>query len=295
MINSSLKLLIMKNYCSCISCKKVYGIKGIITHYARSHGSDAEKAKYSSGYNGKYHILAERAVIRKENEKLIYNLNPRLCLHCNNIIPFEDDLNNKFCNHSCAASYSNKKRADDGWEMSEETKQQISDKNTGKTYTKLTHVICCKCNVSFNLECRPDRDLSKIRCDGCIRISRLRHRPARDITKLKDYRLACSFKFNLKDYPTEFDFTLIESFGWYKAANHGNNLYGVSRDHMVSVRYGFDNNIDPTLIAHPANCKLMQHSLNVKKYTDNSITYKELLIKIKGWDLKYPTKVMGNR
>lgn len=281
----------MKNYCSCISCKKEYSNKGIFTHFARSHGTDIEKSKYSMGYNGKYDVLAERVSTRKENEKLIYNLNPRLCLYCNNIIPFEDNLNNKFCNHRCAATYTNNNRINNGYIVSIETKFKISEQTTGKSYKRLTNVACYKCGISFQLMCGPKIDLSKICCDVCKHIVRHRKIAALDLAKLKDYRLACKFRFSLNKYPSEFDFTLIESFGWYKAANHGNNLYGVSRDHMVSVRYGFDNNVDPEIIAHPANCKLMQHSLNVKKYISNSITYDELLIRIKEWDLKYSTKV----
>jgi hypothetical protein len=34
------------------------------------------------------------------------------------------------------------------------------------------------------------------------------------------------------------------------------NLGGVSRDHMIAVRDGFNLGIDPKLLSHPANCKL---------------------------------------
>ena len=33
-------------------------------------------------------------------------------------------------------------------------------------------------------------------------------------TPLTNYRADCKFKFNLKDYPDEFDFDLIKQFGW---------------------------------------------------------------------------------
>ena len=277
----------MINLCSCINCKKEYSNKGIFTHFDRSHGTDDVKSKYATGYNGKYDILAERVAIRKENEKSEYDLNPRRCLQCNTKIEFESDPENTFCNRSCSATYTNKKRIDDGWKMSEETKHLISNKVSGKSYKKLVDICCCVCDKSFQMMCGPRLNLSKIRCDICRHITKHRKTVALDLSKLKDYRLACKFRFGLNKYPAEFDFTLIESYGWYKASNHGNNLFGVSRDHMVSVRYGFDNNIDPTIIAHPANCKLMRHNLNVKKYINNSITYEELLIKIKEWDIKY--------
>ncbi len=120
-----------------------------------------------------------------------------------------------------------------------------------------------------------------------IRPPRLRSPIICDLTKLVEYRLACKFNFNLKDFPNEFDFSLIEKHGWYKPANKGNNLYGVSRDHMISVRYGFDNNIDPKILSHPANCKLLPHAENHAKHTKNSITLEELEIKIITWNIKY--------
>lgn len=116
------------------------------------------------------------------------------------------------------------------------------------------------------------RDYSEVR----------KHRSA-----LINYRADCAFKFNLKDYPNEFNFSLIEECGWYRPKNRGDNLTGVSRDHMISVRYGFDNNIPTEHLSHPANCKLLQHGKNVSKGTKNSITYDELLIRIKEWDEKY--------
>lgn len=104
---------------------------------------------------------------------------------------------------------------------------------------------------------------------------------------LVNYRADCAFKFNLSDYPDEFDFSLIESHGWYKPKNRGDNLNGVSRDHAVSVRYGFDHNIPSKHLAHPANCILMRHGENVSKYSKNSMSYEELLNRIDSWDKKY--------
>ena len=101
------------------------------------------------------------------------------------------------------------------------------------------------------------------------------------------YRQACVFKFALNDYPDEFDFSLIEKYGWYRPKNRGNNLNGISRDHMVSVRYGFDNDIDPEIISHPANCQLMRHKENVSKHIYCEITLEELQERIEVWNNKY--------
>jgi len=104
---------------------------------------------------------------------------------------------------------------------------------------------------------------------------------------LANYRADCAFKFNLADYSAEFDFTLIESYGWYKPKNRGDNLTGISRDHSVSVRYGFDHNIPAEHLAHPANCVLMQHGKNVSKGKNISMSYDDLLNRIEAWDNKY--------
>ena len=109
-----------------------------------------------------------------------------------------------------------------------------------------------------------------------------KNRPA-----LTNYRADCAFKFNLADYPEEFDFVLIETYGWYKPKNKGNNLTGVSRDHAVSVRYGFDNNLPAEHLSHPANCVIMQHGKNSSKGKNNTMSYEELLKRIETWDIKY--------
>lgn len=67
----------------------------------------------------------------------------------------------------------------------------------------------------------------------------------------------------------------------------GNNLSGVSRDHMISIKYGYDNHIDPYLISHPANCKLLIHSENMKKNIKCSLTIDELITRVKNWNKIY--------
>ena len=101
------------------------------------------------------------------------------------------------------------------------------------------------------------------------------------------YRNKCSFNFNLSDFPEEFNFSLIEEFGWYKAKNKGNNLKGVSRDHIISVKYGWKNSISHEIISHPANCQLMIHNENVSKGEKCDLTLEDLMKKIKEWDEKY--------
>ena len=103
----------------------------------------------------------------------------------------------------------------------------------------------------------------------------------------KAYRPSCEFQFTLSDYPEEFDFKLIQEHGWYSPSNKDNNLKGISRDHLYSVKDGFINKVDPTIISHPANCKLVIHTDNQRKNVKSDITLEGLKERINIWNLKY--------
>ncbi|MDA3781334.1 MAG: hypothetical protein PF487_14075, partial [Bacteroidales bacterium] len=109
----------------------------------------------------------------------------------------------------------------------------------------------------------------------------------RNMSEYQKYYRQCQFKFNLSNYPNEFDFELIKQYGWYRAKNHGDNLNGVSRDHMISVKFGYENKISSEIIRHPANCQLMRHNENVSKYKNCSISLEELINKIDIWNTKW--------
>lgn len=131
------------------------------------------------------------------------------------------------------------------------------------------------------------RNLSDASKNAVIRKPRDYSEVRKNRSALENYRADCSFKFNLSDYPDEFDFTLIESYGWYKPKNRGDNLTGVSRDHIVSVKYGFDNQLPAEHLSHPANCVLMKHGANVSKGKKIGMSYEDLLKRIEAWDKKY--------
>lgn len=267
------------NKCSCIHCKEIKSVKGIFVHVDRVHlGS----TKYSSGYNGKYKQLSEIASLKKEEKVNTYNQSPKVCSTCSNLLTYEQ-RRQKFCSANCSAINSNKTRAVNGWTFSYETRKKMSEQLTGKPYnpSKIEELICKECGITFNAKIyhKSPRTWCSLSC---------RRKKYSNGATLRSYRDQCAFHFNLKQFPEEFEFSLIEQYGWYKPSNKGNNLTGVSRDHMVSVRWGFENNIDPTIISHPANCKLMIHNSNISKGTDNSISYQELLNRIREWNLKYP-------
>ena len=54
-------------------------------------------------------------------------------------------------------------------------------------------------------------------------------------------------------------------------------------DHMYSVDEAYRNNIDPKIVSHPANCRIMIHNENNSKDSKSSITIEKLKERIKLW------------
>lgn len=206
------------------------------------------------------------------------------CLNCNNKFT-PKYRNNKFCSQSCSVSFNNKNRVGEKRHFSEQAKLNIR-----KTLYKRLNLDYVYENYDENPrycnECGNKLEYKKRNNKFC-NIKCKRKSDSKRLNEYQKYKKECEFKFNLSDYPDEFNFLLIEEYGWYKAKNRGNNINGVSRDHMISINYGYNNNIDPKIISHPANCELMRHTENIKKNYRNSISLDELIIKIERWNKKY--------
>lgn len=212
----------------------------------------------------------------KSKEKLVFNS----CKQCGKKIKSKI-----FCSQSCAATYNNKKRKGEKREFSTIGIQNIIEsikKRTNKNIDIEKYLnnpnYCKECNEQLKFKYRK-RTFCSIECK--------RKYDSKNVTEYQKYYRACSFDFNLSDYPTEFDFDLVKKYGWYSAKNHGNNLDGVSRDHMISIKFGYENKIDPTIIKHPANCQLLIHNNNSTKNTKCSLTLNELQNRITEWNEKY--------
>lgn len=243
-------------YCS-LSCRNIY-VNKYLRNYDKLLNTNKEKR------------------LKKEEE---YLLSPKIC-KCGEIIPYKKRENN-YCNHSCTATFTNSQK--DYSVIKESIKKGIHkyliDNNIREVGKVGIYDIVCKgCNITFQRN-RNDLRYCSNECKKNYR--------RKNTNALRMYRLDANFKFNLADYPDEFDFTLIEKYGWYSPSNKKNNLGGVSRDHMLSVKEGFEQGIDPKLLAHPANCKLMIHNENVSKHKTSSITLIELLQRIEAFDKKY--------
>ena len=193
-------------------------------------------------------------------------------------------IKNNFCSRSCAntrtLSEETKKKISDSIKISEKFKiASINNRiNKDRPLRVNEHKKCPICGKDFY----SSHKTCSLSCGEKLRYSYTKS------DKYKRYKFDCFFVFSLNDYPDEFDFDLIRQFGWYSPdTSKKPNKNGVSRDHMVSVMFGYKNNIDPKYIGHPANCKLLRQLDNVSKLDKCSITFDELLERIKVWEDKY--------
>lgn len=185
----------------------------------------------------------------------------------------------RHCSRRCANSR----------ERTEEFRATLRAKLSGVRYingvrTKPKSKVCKYCQAEFQYK----PGTSRVFCSDECKQKYMKVR--RDTSKKRGYiayKNACAFKFNLGDYPDEFDFELIRKYGWYQPTNRGNHPGGVTRDHIFSIFEGFKENISPDIISHPANCRLLLYAKNVSKNKKCDITIDELKERICRWELKY--------
>ncbi len=183
------------------------------------------------------------------------------CLECLNKFNGNIKQERKFCSKSCAIKNSNKNRL-----LTDDTKLKISNtlKNKPKKEKVIKERTCRNCDNSIFKK-------HKRICDECREIY------------YQYYRPSSNFDFDINLYKDKFDFSIVKEYGWYSPSNKGNNLGGISKDHLFSVKDGFINNVNTDIIKHPANCRLMIHKENNIKNYNSVITLDELLIRIKEW------------
>jgi hypothetical protein len=241
---------------SCQHCSKLFNI---------TPGSYGKFCSLSCG-------TTFRNKINLEKSKIKYNLNPTKCKCCQLTLEF-DKRKNKYCSISCASKITN-------LEFPRKSGPTAIEKFP---FSKIKFILCKHTNQYY----------SNRNSDGTIRKS------SPYIKTIKEqYYTSARFRFNVYHYPLEFDLSLIEKYGWYtcpglKRKGKPKNILGVSRDHIISVSYGFSNNIDPKIISHPANCRIMLHSDNKIKHNKCDLTIEQLLEKIDRWNQKYTEQATG--
>lgn len=91
------------------------------------------------------------------------------------------------------------------------------------------------------------------------------------------YRNKCNFNFDPFQYSFIPNLDLIKNLGMYHPIQNPN---GATRDHMVSIEYGWRNSVDPSIISHPANCQILTNIENVTKNDSCCLTLEELILRI---------------
>lgn len=245
--------------------------------------------------NPKYKEIRNSTIskLKKHKQKLQYTCNCVICdkpyiIECTENAYIKGNYR-KTCSKQCANLLT-----------LQHTDKEIKNQKIAKSLNKdKKFVICQYCGNSFQVNSKHKKFCCNEHAQKYKRYCKLPY-----ITQLSDkeklieikkiYKQECSFKFSLNDYPSEFNFDLIQQYGWYKPKNHGNNLNGISRDHIFSCNEAFKQLIDPYFISHPANCQLLQHNDNISKLDKCNITYEELIEKVNQWNIKYgkyPNKI----
>lgn len=205
---------------------------------------------------------------------------------------FENEYRHKkFCSQKCANSYSRSFQKSIKGKTKNIACTLCGEKQNAPIVCCLSKFKCDKCRglIKPCLNCELIFKANRKFCShDCASSYRRKQRSKNIKVSYNAYRRLCSFIFQLKKYPLEFDFSLIEKYGWYHASTSKHpNLDGVSRDHMYSVKEGFKNRIDPYYISHPANCRLVTQRNNSSKCTKCCITIESLKEKISEWNIKY--------
>lgn len=245
--------------CNQIRANKVYCSRSCRSYYVNKYMRDYTK-------------LSQTLLEKRQRDIDYYSKSPKLCLFCEKAIPFDKSKDNIFCDSSCSASYNNSCRSV-SWGDKISDGLKLYHYNKEKTFLNLK--LCLNCLSPFKR--------NKVFCSNSCKSNYYRGK----MSDYAVYKSLCQFKFNLSDFPDEFDFSLVRENGWYSPKNKRDNLKGVSRDHMFSIREGFNLNVLPKIIAHPANCKLLIHSDNISKNKKCSLTLEELLDRIEMFDSRH--------
>jgi len=286
MINRRIMEIIMAWKCK--HCKKEFDFERTTekANHSRWCKSNPKAKKYRDDNAKQSSIIANNNVDRIYGKKKEYNVKCGFCYKNLKVIEREKMFPKKeryYCNKTCSNSYSSNcywtedkvkeiKHDPEFGFKSDRLRMKAYEKLHNKKY-KFKKRYCKNCNIVLKSD---NRNLY------CSHVCKKEY-SRRNMNLYNAYRYDAGFVFKLNDYPDKFDFGLIKKYGWYAATNHGNNPNGIVRDHMVSVKYGFDNNIDPKIIGHPANCKLITLKENSYKHTNCSITIEQLLERIKNW------------
>ena len=238
--------------------------------------------------NPKYEEIRKRTIEKLSGEKVARNPHLMKCELCGKeyIVfctdkEFERGCYKKTCSDLCAKRITAKKSGEEkNKKISSTLRKKFS--SSREDYDENLGLYVRKCQICGK-EFRTKKHAQRFCSCKCAAKYRNKNR-IENKTEIELYKRQCQFVFALNEFPNEFNFALINENGWYKAKNHGNNLGGITRDHMFSIKEGFRKQIDPYYISHPANCELMRQADNASKHSKCSINEKELMERITEWE-----------
>ena len=139
--------------CSCVICHELKSIKGIHSHYIRSH---TDEGRELGKQNGRIGAQTGKTTIYNKSMSTCkkYYLSPVLCKECNCVIDWFSK-NNKFCSNVCSGIYSNKLRPKghssrtqgNTGRIAKLSKDKVKITNLKPKYTRVS--FCCYCGKCF--------------------------------------------------------------------------------------------------------------------------------------------------
>lgn len=117
--------------------------------------------------------------------------------------------------------------------------------------------------------------------EGVKKSYKLNH-PNNNKTDWQKYKEQTRFSFKKELLPYVKGYELTNTYKWFNP--YYPKVNGLTKDHRVSCRYGYEHNIDPYLISHPANCEIMLRNDNSSKYSNCSLTVEQLIENVEWWN-----------
>jgi hypothetical protein len=186
-----------------------------------------------------------------------YLADPKTCKGCPTILPWGKH-GNSYCSRSCGAKHSNSVKDYSKIKPGPSPKP----KEPRAPYSTLFKCVCKHCKLEWRA--RRATQVCEEHAEMYSHAGRARF----------------WFTFGISSYPDLFDGAIIREHGMRSRENPN----GVTRDHRVSVQESILNGYDPYYIKHPLNCELMLFDQNNKKKTKSSMSYEDLVAKVKEYD-----------
>ena len=222
---------------------------------------------------------------KHETSLTAYHQTPKLCLLCSSPIRYEAK-ENQFCSSSCSAKHNNALMT-----SASRQKQQTSLRLYFESKPKKPRVTAqlsksvAKQNKPVDPYQETQYSYSKVHLCICEVTKKSfysqywrRYSSEAALLERKRYRYACDFTFSPYN-PQLLGYDILLKNGLYHPRK---NLTGVSRDHRFSVADGWSKRVEPSVMSHPSNCRLILHSDNNSKKTKSEISLQQLYDLING-------------